>query len=152
MKMTHAYQKAQENMRPGVITAEGFLGHDQRPIVDIIEQDEETMSKIGLSFEQLVSAMRLMLDKGQKGLGEPITIDNTWLVRVDETRGLLPSPFEEDGVYHKVNVEVECVAKPGKLLVYNELCLHLIEKYHFFQGNGSPFRIEPVLAKEILCL
>ena len=51
MKMTPELRKAQANMAPGVISASGFLGHDTRPIADIIEADEEAMAAAGISFE-----------------------------------------------------------------------------------------------------
>ena len=154
MKMTPEYVKAQSNMQAGVITADGFLGDDTRPLVDIIEHDEETMKQLGLEFEVLVQKMKYLLDEGRKGLGEPVTIDGLWIVRTDEARGHLPSPFE-DGIFRKVNAEVELLENgvaTGKKMLYTDLSLHLIEKYHFFEGKGSPFRIEPTLAKEILKL
>ncbi len=42
MKMTPELRRAQDNMAPGVISASGFLGHDTRPIADIIEADART--------------------------------------------------------------------------------------------------------------
>ncbi|KGE73173.1 hypothetical protein [Spirochaeta lutea] len=154
MKMTPEYQKAQQNMQAGVITADGFLGDDRRPLLDIIEHDEETMKELDLDFEILTARMRYLMEEGRKGLGEPVTIDNKWIVRVDEARGYLPSPFE-DGIFRKVNAEVELLVDgkaSGKTLVYTEMSLHLIEKYHFFEGKGSPFRLEPLHAKAILGL
>ena len=154
MKMSPEFVKAAQNMQPGVITADGFLGDDTRPLVDIIEHDEESMTELGITFEDLVNKMQYLLDEGRKGLGEPVTIDGTWIVRTDEARGHLPSPFE-DGIFRKVNAEVELLidGKPsGKKMIYTDLSLHLIQKYHFFEGKGSAFRIEPAIAKEILKL
>ena len=153
MKMTEQYKKAQENMKVGVIAAEGYLGQDHRPLVDIIEADEETMKNLGLDWDDVVSQLKLLMEEGSKGLGEPITVKNTWRVRVDETRGTLPSPWE-DGIFHKVNVEVHRLDESGKELtpglIYNELCLHMIEKYHFLQGKGSSFRLDPRDIQKIL--
>ncbi len=99
--------------------------------------------------------LRQLLKKGSDGLGEPTTVDKTWLVKVDEARGTLPSPFE-DGIFHKVNCEVrrlDSQGKPaGKLVLFNELSLHLFEKHHFLQGRGSPFRLEPSDLKTVLGL
>jgi len=155
MKLSPEYHQAQESMKPGAITALGFLGNDHRNISDIIEADEELMAQLGISFEILVSRLKELMTEGKKGLGEPVTVSNTWLVRVDETRGTLPSPFPEDGIWHKVNAEVNLLIhgeNSGKILLYNDLCIHLIEKHHFFQGIGSPFRMNPIQAKEVLCL
>ena len=155
MKMSEELKKAQANMQAGVITVEGFLGHDARPVVDIIQHDEEDVNRLGLQWEIVAAKLKELLKLGSDGLGEPITVQKKWLIRVDETRGTLPSPWE-DGIFHKVNCEVRKIDEEGrpvgKILLYNELSLHLLEKYHFLQGRGSPFRLEPADIKTILGL
>ncbi|MFP4113037.1 MAG: hypothetical protein ACLFUA_01585 [Spirochaetales bacterium] len=150
--MSPEYAKAQANMQPGVITSDGFLGHDTRPIMDIISEDEAKMGQLGLEFDEVVETMRHLMEEGRKGLGEPVTVDGTWIVQVDEARGFLASPFE-DGIYRKVNAQV-AVAENGhpseRQLLFSELSLHLIEKYHFLQGYGSPFRLDPHRIKDVL--
>lgn len=154
MKMSPEYTKAQANMQPGVITADGFLGDDTRPIVDIIADDEATMETLGVSFDEAVARMRHLMEEGRKGLEEPVTIDGRWIVRVSEARGFLPSPFE-DGIFRKVNAQVELVedGKPsGHTILFSELGMHLLEKYHFMQGVGAPFRMDPQQLKRVLQL
>lgn len=68
MKQTQEYVKAQENMKPGVITAEGFLGTDHRPLADIIEADEEVLNKLNLDVSALASRMRELLEAGKRDL------------------------------------------------------------------------------------
>jgi hypothetical protein len=151
MKMSPEFVRAQANMMPGVITSDGFLGEDNRPIVDIIADDEAHMERIHLDFDQAAEKMHHLLDEGRKGLGEPITVAN-WIVQVFEARGHLASPFE-DGIYRKVNAQVTLASEgtPGShALLYSDLSLHLMEKYHFLQGKGSPFRLEPDLMKKVL--
>ncbi len=154
MKMNDDMKKAQANMAAGVIAVEGFLGYDHRDLATIIQQDEEEMRRLNLDWTVVAAKMRDLLKKGSDGLGEPITVEKTWLVRVDETRGTLPSPWTGDGIFHKVNCEVRRLDKQGKpegkILLYNELSLHLFEKYHFLQGRGSHFRIEPADLKTVL--
>ena len=65
MKMSPQYVKAQANMQPGVITSDGFLGDDPRPIVDIIAADEIRMRKLGLEFDEIVEKMRYLFDEGR---------------------------------------------------------------------------------------
>lgn len=153
MKMSPELTKAQANMQPGVITSDGFLGDDDRPIVDIIQDDEEEMARLGLSFEESAKKLREIMEEGRKGLGEPVTVDDRWLVRVDEARGFLPSPFE-DGIFRKVNAQVERLDQSGKptgdRLAYTQLSLHLMENHHFLQGKGSPFRLNPRDIKHVL--
>jgi hypothetical protein len=154
MKMSPEYTKAQANMQPGVITSDGFLGDDSRNIVDIIEHDEEEFSRLGLDFEAVTTKLRELLDAGRKGLGEPVTVDGSWIVTTSEARGHLASPFE-DGIFRKVNAQIQHApggVANGRELLVSDLSLHLIEKYHFLQGRGAPFRIEPETIKSVLAM
>jgi hypothetical protein len=152
MKMSPEYTKAQANMAPGVITSDGFLGEDRRPIVDIISDDEREMEREGVDFEETVTLMRHLFDEGRKGLGEPVTVDGRWIVQVFEARGFLASPFE-DGIFRKINAQVRLLdgEKPTEhSLLYSDLSLHLIEKYHFLQGKGASFRLTPAAIRRVL--
>ncbi|MFW5796287.1 MAG: hypothetical protein ACOCV0_03715, partial [Alkalispirochaeta sp.] len=77
-----------------------------------------------------------------------------WIVTTSEARGHLASPFE-DGIFRKVNAEIQHApgGKPdGKVLLISDLSLHLMEKNHFLQGRGAPFRVEPETIKRVLAL
>ena len=150
--MSPQYVKAQANMQPGVITSDGFLGDDPRPIVDIIAADEIRMRKLGLEFDEVVEKMRYLFDEGRKGLGEPVTVDGKWIVQVFEARGFLASPFE-DGKLRKINATVALQSgghPTDTRILYSALSLHLIEKHHFLQGRGSSFRLDPDSIKAVL--
>ncbi|MFP4374004.1 MAG: hypothetical protein ACLFPO_06725 [Spirochaetaceae bacterium] len=154
MKMSPEYTKAQANMQPGEITQDGFLGEDERPLVDIIAADEQEMTHQGLTFEETAARMRYLMEEGRKGLEEPVSVDGTWIVRVSEARGFLASPFE-DGIFRKVNCEAQLApgGQPtGDRILFSELSLHLFEKYHFLEGRGSAFRNEPAQLKKVLKL
>jgi hypothetical protein len=147
MKMPPDLIKAMEKMQPGKIVKSGFLGDDLRPLTDIIQHDEEVMQKIGLDYETIAVKMKYLMDQGLRGLGEPITVDGKWIVRIDEARGKLPCPFG-DGMFKKINANVKSI-KYNKSINFSELSLHLIEKHHFFQGKGSFYRLEPEIIEDI---
>ncbi|MBU8912401.1 MAG: hypothetical protein KOO61_00140 [Spirochaetales bacterium] len=152
MKMSPEYTKAQANMQPGVITSDGFLGNDERPIVEIIADDEAEMKRASLEFDETVALMRHLLNESRKGLGEPVTVDGKWIVQAFEARGFLASPFE-DGIFRKINAKVTLIheGEPTEhSILYSDLSLHLIEKRHFFQGKGGSFRISPAAIKRVL--
>jgi len=154
MKMSPEYTKAQTNMQPGVITAQGFLGEDDRLLVDIIEADEQQMASLGLDFDDVAQRLRHLIDEGRKGLDEPVTVDDKWIVQTYEARGFLASPFE-DGIFRKINAQIELAPEgepTGKKLLVSELSLHLLQQHHFLQGKGSPYRLEPHRIKEVLDL
>jgi hypothetical protein len=148
MKMTPDLRNAQARMAPGVISASGFLGHDRRPIADIIEADEQAMSAAELSFEEAAARMRHLLVEGRRGLGEPRTVDGAWLVRVEEARGAIASPFGGTSA-RKVNVQAYRSDR-NVSLTYSELSILMLERQHFLQGRGSPYRLEPAMLKAVL--
>ncbi|MBN2544505.1 MAG: hypothetical protein JXB50_01830 [Spirochaetes bacterium] len=148
MKISPLFKKAYDNMRPGRITMEGFLGDDERTLTDIISEDEKEVKFLKMDFEIISSKLKYFLNEGLKGLGEPLTVDKKWLVRVDEARGRLPCPFE-DKIVNKKTVYVKNVEKNLDFF-YSDLSIHLIEAHHFFEGKGSTFRLEPSLIKQIL--
>lgn len=148
MKMTPNMRKAQENMAPGVITADGFLGDDKRPLQDIIVESEEQLRHVGIDIDTVVQILKDMMEEGRNGLGEPITVDEKWIVQTTEARGHLPCPFE-DGIHRKITTVVRNIEK-GESIMYSSISLHLLKKHHFLEGKGSPFRLEPALLKSVL--
>lgn len=148
MKMSPDFEKAVKKMEPGVITQTGFLGDDDRNLADIIEHDEELMVKTGLDWDLLSEKMNELTQKGEAGLGEPVTVDGKWTVWVYEARGKLPCPFG-DGMFNKITTSV-INKKNNKAIIYSQLSLHLLKEHHFLQGKGSDFRLEPGLLKEVL--
>lgn len=148
MKMSSEYIEAQKNMQPGVISSVGFLGDDARDLVQIIEEDERTMAKLGLDFQTVAMWMRKLLDAAVQGLGEPVLVDDRWEATIYEARGFIPCPFK-DGIFRKRVIHVTNINNKAQIDL-SELSIHLFEKHHFLQGKGSPFRIDPYVLKKIL--
>lgn len=141
MKNTQAEKDAYEQMRPGVITAQGFLGGDQRSLADIVEADLEAWRRAGTDPDAAAAFLERLRDLGQKGLGEPTGIDGRWVVTTGDARGVLPCPFH-DGTFHKNSIEA-VDEKTGKRIIYSDLSIHLLREHRFCQGTGSPFRLDP---------
>ncbi len=148
MKMTPELKHAQENMAPGVITAEGFLGEDRRNLSTIIDEDAQLMRRLNLDPEETAARLRHFMEEGRKGLGEPVTVDELWLVKTDEARGRLACPWE-DGIFRKVNVTLER-KDSGEKIYYTDLALHLLEAHGFLEGRGAAFHLEPEKLSRIL--
>lgn len=148
MKMTPELKKARENMDPGIITAEGFLGSDTRNLSTIIDEDAQIMRSLELDPVEVAGKLRHLMEEGRKGLGEPLTVDSEWLVKTDEARGHLACPWE-DGIFRKVNVTVER-KDTGEKLFFTDLSLHLLEAHGFQEGRGSTFRLNMETVKHVL--
>lgn len=148
MKDTVQHKDAYGRMKPGIITAQGFLGTDERPLAEIIQEDEEAFQRLGLVFEMVAARLEELRDAGGRGLGEPVTIEGKWLVMNGDARGVLPCPFD-DGVHHKNGIMVKRLDS-GESIVYSDLSLHLLRVHHFCQGKGSPFRLDPTVLARVL--
>lgn len=148
MKNTEAEKNALEQMRPGAITIQGFLGTDTRSLADIIEADAEEFRRLKLDVEMVVERLEQLRDAGQAGLGEPITVEKRYLISTGDARGVLPCPYD-DGVFHKNSVTVKD-QKSGAELIFSDLSLHLLRTHGFCQGKGSPFRLAPEVLARLL--
>lgn len=148
MKMTPELKTAQANMAPGVIAAEGFLGRDTRPLSTILDEDMQLLRRLDINPNTVAEQLRYFMEQGQKGLGEPITVDDEWIVKTDEARGQMACPWE-DGTTRKINVTVER-KETGETLFYTDMSIHLLEKHGFLEGRGSSFRLNPEAIKHVL--
>ena len=119
-----------------------YLKGDDRPLRRILDDDATEVARIGLDMEEIASLMKRLYEEGQHGLGDPITIDDTYQVTVREDRGILACPFRDHFPAPKATVEAVNL-KSGKTLKFTVLGSHMIQTHGFFQGKGSPFRIEP---------
>ncbi len=137
-------------MQPGVITAEGFLGDEEHSLKDIIVRDEAEMQRLGLEFEETADFLEHLVEEGRKGLGEPVTVDDKWLVQTFESRGHLPCPFE-DGIFRKITAEIKN-KKTGDSIMVSDLSIHLMKVHHFLEGTGSFFRLDPGRVHSVLAL
>jgi len=146
--------RAEANLAPGVLTVDGFGGRDSRPLLRILREDELAFQELGLDWTAVADRLEALLHRGAEGLGEPITVEGRYLVRVAETRGMFACPWE-DGLFRKRSATVRRLDDEGHPqgaeLLFSDLSLHLLRDHHFLQGVGSPFRLEPRILKEVLC-
>lgn len=149
MKQTVQMQQIQEKMKPGVITRDGFLGDDRRNLIDVLITDDAEVKRMDLDHRIIAERMVEIRDMGMRGLGDFITVEPHFEVRVDSVRGKLPCPFGDPGVFPKTNTMVRNLDL-GREIVYTDLNIHMILVHGFYEGKGSPFRLEPKDLVEIL--
>lgn len=142
MKQSPKLTRIQEQMRPGVITLNGFLGTDERNLIDILIEDDGIVRRHGVNHEAIAERMQYFRDAGLDGLGEFMKIDDHFEVRVDSVRGVLPSPFGGPGMYEKINTTVRNTLNAEEV-TYTDLHIHFVKDHGFYEGKGSLFRVDP---------
>jgi hypothetical protein len=149
MKQTVQMDRIQEKMKPGLITRDGFLGTDPRKLVDILLEDDGAVRRLSLSHARLAQRMIELRDAGMAGLGDYISVEPHFEVRVDSVRGKLPCPFGDPGIFPKTNITVRNLVS-GREITFTDLHIHLIGSHGFYEGRGSIFRLDPSALAETL--
>jgi len=127
----------EEELRHG-----NYLRGDDRPLFRILEDDKAEVTRLGMDLDTITDKMRRLFEEGRKGFGDPVVVDEVYEVAVFEYRGIIVSPWLDHHAAPKAVVDTRNL-KTGRRLRFSLLSLHLIRNYSFFQGKGSPFRINP---------
>jgi hypothetical protein len=130
---------------PTKFSAGGFLGTDSRPLDEIVADDLRALEQSGVSKPALVRALRRAYEKARGAQGGPAEIRPGVTAVFHESMGRIPSPFRGDGVFPKGEASVADAAT-GRRIIITALGIDLIERHDFYQGKGSRYRIDPLLA------
>ena len=141
MKQTEQMKEIQARMKPGVITLDGFLGSDDRNLIDILVEDDAEVKRQGLTHEKIAGRMQELREAGKEGLGDVLGIPPHYEVSVDIRRGKLPCPFGHRGLIRKSIIQVRNIVK-NREITFTDMSIHMIEEHGFYQGKGSSFRME----------
>ncbi|MFA4907849.1 MAG: hypothetical protein WC602_06255 [archaeon] len=137
------------NLLASKFSAEGFLGNDNRSPEEIVAADAQTMKERGIELRELIELLKSAYQKAGNAFGVEIELRPGVTAVYYESMGRIPSPFPGDGVFEKGEITIT-ETQTGRQLVLTPLAIHLIETYRFFQGTGCRYRIDPVVAVELL--
>ena len=148
----------ENDMRPGSTSElgsdEGFLGPDES-LLDVLAADNKyVVDELGLTHQLLAKHLHALGSVGfwqgqhQKSGSEFLYHGRRYRVTVKSTRGFQLSPFL-DGTKSGSNVTVHNLDN-GKALEYALLVPYMIERYGFYEGKGTPYRVEPQSVVELL--
>ena len=99
--------------------------------------------------EETLGCLAELRDEGKRGLGLPTAVEPHFEVQVESVRGRLPSPFGGRGLFSKTMTFVTHTAL-NETVQYSDLQIHLIAAHGFYQGVGSPFRLDPEMLVRVL--
>ena len=142
MKESPRNKKLEALLKSSKLVAGGFLGNDNRSVSEIIDADKNELSRLGFTNEQIASRMQEITNTAKTGLETWVKIDDNLEARTDEARGFLPCPWPHAGRFVK-RITIARLTSTSDTIQWSDLNIHLIGRHCFFQGKGSPFRIEP---------
>ncbi|MDD2239482.1 MAG: hypothetical protein PHO14_03615 [Kiritimatiellae bacterium] len=151
MKETPQDHSLDARLAASKFSGDGFLGHDHRPVDEIITEDLRTLDRLRIEKETLHGALADAFEKARAALGGRVDIRPGLSAIAHESMGRIPSPFRGDGMFEKGDVMLTDSAT-GDTLILTALGLFLIHRHGFFQGHGSRYRIDPTRAARLLDL
>ncbi len=142
MKKSPDSQKLEEILRSSKLSAVGFMGSDNRSLTEIVDADLAELARLDYTAPQLAEKIQQITDLAAKALGNWAHIDDTHRAKVTEAKGRIPCPWPHPAYFAK-RVTTLKDTKTGTEIKWSDLNIHLIKEHGFFEGKGSPFRIEP---------
>jgi hypothetical protein len=148
----------ERDMRPGakgeVGSSAGFLGPDEK-LLDVLAADNAfVVDDRGLTHQELARHLHAVGAIGRwqswehrKFTHEFVYRGRRFKVATVVTKGFQPSPFL-DGTQSGTNVTVENL-DAGKKMTYGLLVPYMIERYGFYEGKGTTYRVEPATVLEV---
>jgi hypothetical protein len=140
----------EKDMRPGALSGAGFLGEDER-LLEVMEADNRyVVDTLGLTHQELALHLHIIgaLAVQRPKHGKEITYHGKrFRLRGHSWDGFQISPFK-DGTETNCDADVENLGN-GKKLSFSLLVPHMIERYGFYEGKGTSYRVEPKAVIEV---
>ena len=140
----------EKDMRPGapseVGSRAGFLGQDES-LLDVLAMDNEfVVDKLGLTHQDIARPLLIAAAIGHsKRFDEESTKfryhGQNYRVKMICYKGFQDSPF-----YDKTATSCDAVLENltnGKKLKFSPLVPFMVERYGFYEGKGTSYRVEP---------
>jgi len=142
----------EKDMRPGaqspVSSRLGFLGKEEK-LLDILAEDNDfVLGKLATTHQELAKHLHIIgaiaekhAKPGDKEGFNFIYQGRRYNAKFAVFRGIMHSPFLDET---KTNSEADLTnLKTGAKLKYSRLVPHMIERYGFYEGHGTPYRVDP---------
>jgi hypothetical protein len=136
-------------MRPGGLSKAGFLGKDERLLDVMADDNDHVLGKLKLTHQEMARHLHVLGAIGRKEQGKEVAYRGVrFRVEVTAYRGYQHSPFR-DGTKTNEDAKVTNLDN-GKTLTYSLLVPLMIERYGFYEGKGTSYRVDPARVVEVL--
>jgi hypothetical protein len=142
MKQSPQNKNIEDMLRSSKLALYGFLGDDPRTFNEIIDSDLAEIAKTGFTVKQIADRLRQITEQATPFLGNKVDIDQNLQARVVEAKGRISCPWPHPARFDK-RVTTLTNIQTGQSIQWSDLNIHLIEAHNFFEGHGSPYRLNP---------
>ena len=136
----------ERQMRPGAEGKEGstagFLGKSESLLTVLAQDNAYVVDQLELTHQGLARPMLAIANYARENNTSRVTWRGIlFYVEIEETLGYQYSPFR-DGTKTSADVTIRNLRK-GTTLTYSLLVPQMIERYGFYEGQGTKYRVEP---------
>ncbi len=153
-------EELERRMRPGAFSQVGFLGRTER-LEEVLDRDRQILVDLGLTPAEIAAPLDALLDAAEASARNRARLGDL-SVRIELTTGFQICPWASDpnqaqcnaggGVRHaSLTWQARNHRTRGRLSGPG-LIVHLIRDHGFFEGRGSPHRVDPEELARILGL
>jgi hypothetical protein len=134
-------------MRPGASSRAGFLGKDEKLLEVLAADNRYVVDEAGLTHQELAYHLHAMgavwrrQAKDKREEAEFLYHGRKFKVKGVASRGFQDSPFA-DATRSGSNVTIHNLSN-GKKLECALLVPYMIERYGFYEGKGTSYRVDP---------
>lgn len=148
----------ENQMRPGATGEEGsdagFLGPNESLLELLAADNEFVLEKLKTNHQNLARTLMLLGYYAKKmAYKNPVDVNfqgQNFRVKSKQWKGYQHSPFQ-DGTKTFVDVTITNL-NSKKTLEYSLLVPHMIERYGFYEGHGTSYRVDPAKIADVLGL
>jgi hypothetical protein len=141
-------------MRPGakskVGSEKGFLGPDERLLNVLATDNRYVVDELGLTHQELAKHLHVLARIGSMFTNQEFLYHGRRFKVTGMDRfsaGYQLSAFH-DGTKANQEATVHNLDN-GKKIAYSLLVPHMIERYGFYEGKGTPYRVDPATVVEV---
>ena len=132
-------------MRPGALSRLGFLGKDESLLEILAEDNRFVVEAKGLTHQELARHLHIVgavaVKYGQQEAFEFLYHGKRFKAKAVVAKWTQPSPFRDD-TKSGTNITLRNLDN-GQNVVYALLVVDMIERYGFYEGKGTPYRVPP---------
>jgi hypothetical protein len=146
----------EKDMRPGaggeVGSGAGFLGKDEK-LLDVLAMDNAfVVDKLGLTHQDIARPLIIAHAIGDKKRFDEAGTKFRYHGQNYHIKMICYKGFQESPFYDNTRTSCDAVLENltnGKKLKYSPLVPMMIERYGFYEGKGTPYRVEPAAVLEV---
>jgi len=153
--------EVESRMRPGRYSVAGFLGPGER-LADVLERDDATVRGLGLTHRWLAEVLREVLSAASAGGGRRATVGGRFRAVLTAYKGFQICPWAVDPrrgqcdaeggpSFASLDWEIRNLGS-GQAMRGPGLIEHLIRAHRFYEGERSPYRVDPAALARLLDL